>query len=165
MKVIIAGGRKFDDYLFLEERCDHLLANSTDIEIISGAAPIGNTPFGKLLGADQLGQFYALQRGYPVTTFPAQWEEFSRAAGPIRNNQMAKHSDALIAFWNGFSTGTENMIVAARKYGLRVKVCRYTETNHPGFGDVQCQDCGARLTWTDGKAYAVPCPHKCTMFK
>lgn len=35
---------------------------------------------------------------------------------------MAKYVDALIAFWDGESKGTNHMIELATKYGLKVKV-------------------------------------------
>lgn len=38
-KVIIAGGRDFDDYKLLKENCEHFLKNITEeIEIVSGTA-------------------------------------------------------------------------------------------------------------------------------
>lgn len=47
------------------------------------------------------------------------------ASGPIRNGEMAKYADALIAMWDGTSTGTKNMIDQATKHGLKVYVVRY----------------------------------------
>jgi hypothetical protein len=38
MKVIIAGGRNFDDYNTLCRICDHMLQNQSEVEIVSGAA-------------------------------------------------------------------------------------------------------------------------------
>ena len=43
-------------------------------------------------------------------------------AGPIRNAQMANYADALIAFWDGSSTGTRDMIRKAEEKGLKVHV-------------------------------------------
>ena len=42
--------------------------------------------------------------------FPADWDKHGRAAGPIRNKQMADYADVLIAVWDGKSRGTKNMI-------------------------------------------------------
>ena len=116
MKVIIAGSRDFDDYEVLCKYCDFLLQSQTDIEIVSGTAR----------GADQLGEKYATERGYKITKFPADWDKLGKAAGYIRNEEMAKYADALIAFWNGNSKGTEHMINLANKYKLNVRVCNYT---------------------------------------
>ena len=40
MKVIIAGGRDFDDYILLKRKCDELLKDVSEIEIVSGAAAL-----------------------------------------------------------------------------------------------------------------------------
>jgi len=114
MKVIIAGGRNFSDYEKLKSFCDETLSDNTDIEIVSGKAS----------GADNLGEQYAKEKGYPVKEFPADWK-LGRGAGYIRNTQMANYSDALIVFWDGKSKGSKNMIETARNKSLKIYVCRY----------------------------------------
>jgi len=111
-KVIIAGGREFDNYKQLCEVCDHMLQNKTNIEVVSGVAR----------GADTLGEKYANERGYAIRRFPADWDKHGLGAGHIRNEQMAKYGDALIAFWDGSSKGTKNMIEVARTNDLQLKV-------------------------------------------
>ena len=115
LKLIVAGSRGFDDYGLLRAKLDALLATSPDAVIVSGGAS----------GADALGERYAKDRGLAVKRFPAQWQAYGRAAGPIRNQAMAKYADALVAFWDGKSRGTANMIWAARAAGLQVRVIRY----------------------------------------
>lgn len=110
-RVIIAGKRSFNDYDTLRDVCDNILADkcrSHTVVVISGGAD----------GADSLGERYAQERGYDLQRFPADWQQYGRAAGPIRNRQMADNADALIAFWDGESRGTKNMIETARKVGL-----------------------------------------------
>lgn len=116
-KVIIAGCRDFTDYELLREKCDYHLQNLRleDIVIVSGHAS----------GADSLGERYAQDRGFQLETYPADWQAHGRAAGPIRNAKMANVAHALIAFWDGKSRGTKNMIETARKYNLKVAVVRY----------------------------------------
>ncbi len=115
MKIIIAGSRGFDDYETLCRVCDHMLQNQKIVEIVSGAAR----------GADRLGEQYAMDRGYPVRLFSANWDEFGNAAGYIRNEEMARYADALIAFWDGISRGTDHMINLAKKYDLKIKIHRF----------------------------------------
>lgn len=119
MKVIIAGSRTFTDYKALTEHCDHLLSNQYDIEIVSGTAQ----------GADKLGERYAKEKGYPVKKFPANWDELGKKAGYIRNEQMAKYADALIAFWDGKSKGTKHMIELAKKYNLLTRTIQIKTDN------------------------------------
>lgn len=115
LKVIIAGCRDFSDYALLCSFADQVLAGAEDIEIVSGGAR----------GADALGERYARERGYALKVFPADWDKYGRAAGPIRNGQMADYADALIAFWDGKSVGTRNMIRQAREKGLKTDVKIY----------------------------------------
>ena len=117
-RVIIAGCRDFDDYGMLCKHCDRILSQKVathQIVIISGAAR----------GADTLGERYAHERGYAVEKYPADWNRDGKAAGPIRNAQMAKVADALIAFWDGNSRGTQNMIDLARLKPLPFRVVRF----------------------------------------
>ena len=111
MKLIIAGSRTFTDYKKLCEICDNILQDQTNIEIVSGAY---------YKGADKLGEQYAAEKGFPIKQFPADWKRYKRAAGPKRNQQMANYADALIAFWDGKSRGTKNMIELAKQNNLKV---------------------------------------------
>ena len=111
-KVLIAGGRDFTDYALLRSFADQTLAGAEDIEIVSGGAR----------GADALGERYARERRYALKVFPAEWRKWGAAAGPIRNGQMAGYADALIAFWDGQSAGTRDMIRKAEEKGLRVQI-------------------------------------------
>jgi len=115
MKLIIAGSRTFTNYKKLCKICDHLLQNQTNIEIVSGTAR----------GADKLGEQYAKEKNYPIKHFPANWNKYGKAAGPKRNQQMANYADALVAFWDGKSRGTKNMIELANKRKLNVLIFYY----------------------------------------
>jgi len=115
MKVIIAGGRSFNNYNLLYTECNNYLNAYSNIEIVSGCAN----------GADRLGERYALEKEYLITKFPAQWDTFGKSAGYIRNEEMAKYADILIAFWDGDSKGTKHMINLAEKYKLKVNIIKY----------------------------------------
>jgi hypothetical protein len=115
MIVIIAGGRDYTDY-------DHVVTCVKDsgfeiTEIVSGGAT----------GADALGERYAKEHGIKLRRMPAEWKKHGKAAGPIRNREMAEVADGLIAFWDGESRGTKNMIEEAEKRGLKVKVYRWSK--------------------------------------
>lgn len=114
MKVIIAGSRKFNNYELLKEKCDKILVNQNEIEIVSGTAR----------GADKLGEKYAHEKSYLLKLIPADWSK-GKKAGYLRNELMAKYADALIAFWDEKSKGTKHMIELAHKYKLKVKVIKY----------------------------------------
>lgn len=112
MKVIISGFRNFHSYNKLKAYCDNVLSAQSEIEIVSGGAD----------GADSLGERYAKENGYKLTVFKADWDKHGKAAGQIRNAEMAKYADALICFWDGQSRGSKNMIEEAKKAGLKYRV-------------------------------------------
>lgn len=99
MKVIIAGSR--DLWLWAEE-IDKLLteAGFDCTEVIYGGAN----------GIDQAGYEYAMFFKKKVTSFFPDWATHGKAAGPIRNKEMAKYGDVLLAVWDGKSRGTKNMM-------------------------------------------------------
>lgn len=114
-RVIIAGGRDFNDYALLEQKMDKLLKNQDDIVVVCGMAR----------GADSLGEQYAKSRGYTVYYYPAKWDKYGKSAGYRRNEKMAENADALVAFWDGKSRGTKHMIDIAISHNLNVRVIRY----------------------------------------
>jgi hypothetical protein len=101
MKTIIAGCRDFSDYRLLLKQVDYYRLHKNEItEVVSGCAT----------GADELGERYANENQIPIKHFPADWNQYKKAAGPIRNREMAQYADVLIAVWDGKSKGTKNMI-------------------------------------------------------
>ena len=116
VKVIISGGRGFYNYMLLKLKCDKILKEiEGEIQIVSGCAK----------GADALGERYAKARQLIVKRFEADWDKNGKFAGHIRNAEMAKYSDCLIAFWDGRSPGTKSMISQAEKRGLKIRVIKY----------------------------------------
>ncbi|MBE6562424.1 MAG: DUF2493 domain-containing protein [Ruminococcaceae bacterium] len=136
-RIIIAGGRDFNNYELLKKTLNEYFERTLNvkatelpwkieqeslrIEIISGGAK----------GADSLGEKYAEEYGIPVVRYPADWKKYGRAAGPKRNEEMARaaaadgFSGVLFAFWDGTSPGTANMIKTAEKFKLDVNVILY----------------------------------------
>jgi hypothetical protein len=118
VKIIIAGTRTFGNYELLElEVKKFILENNIQlpISIISGKAK----------GADSLGEIFAKKYNFPIIDMPADWNQFGKRAGHIRNEEMAKISNFCIIFWNGQSKGSANMVELAEKYKLKLKIIRY----------------------------------------
>ncbi len=114
-KVIVAGGRDLDDEQLVIRTLEDLYGDYRYVEVVSGGSR----------GADRHGEAWAAWRDFPVKKFPADWDTHKNAAGPIRNEQMAKYAEVLVAFWDGKSPGTRGMINLALRYGLEVHVYRY----------------------------------------
>lgn len=115
MKTIIAGSREGITYADVCDAVTGFLNQAEGnciSEVVSGTAR----------GVDQLGEEVAKNMQIPVKRFPAQWSLYGNGAGMMRNAQMAKYADALIAVWDGVSPGTRNMIATAMKKKLKVYV-------------------------------------------
>lgn len=99
MKVIIAGSRHmpFSMYPLIQQAVDKSGFNIT--EVVCGMAR----------GADMFGAKWAYENKIPVKKFPADWDKHRKAAGYIRNAEMAQYADAAIIFiWDG-SSGSVDM--------------------------------------------------------
>lgn len=107
----MAGSRSIKDRAVVEEAVEE--APFDVDEIVHGACRVGVDK-----SADQLAQDEDIE----VKTFPAEWKKYEKAAGPIRNKEMAEYADALIAVWDGESRGTKNMIRTALNHDLQVYV-------------------------------------------
>ena len=94
--------------------------------ILSGGCPTGADAFGEEFAALNPGRTAPngehTDLNLTLEVFPADWKRFKRAAGPIRNEEMAKSGDRLLALWDGESRGTMSMIRLALKHGLDVHV-------------------------------------------
>ena len=116
-KLVVAGSRELQDYNIVSNTLDDYikkLGNNYSVTILSGTAK----------GADKLGEKYAKDKGLKLEQYPAQWENFGKAAAVKRNAQMAHIADAVIVFWDGQSVGTENMIKCAKSENIPCKVVR-----------------------------------------
>lgn len=106
MKVIIAGPRykdpinkiPFDDYKLIVQAIEN-----SGFEITEEVC-------GMAIGADRLGEQWAIANGVPVKEMPANFAKHGKAGGPIRNREMAEYADAAVIVWDGKSRGTRNMI-------------------------------------------------------
>jgi hypothetical protein len=113
MKLIVAGSRSVTDYSLVASAIDELVRKGMKISaIIDGTAR----------GVDTLAARYATDHGIENIRVPADWKQFGPGAGRIRNIRMAEMGDALLALWDGKSSGTRTMIEAATKRGIQVHV-------------------------------------------
>ena len=96
-KLIIAGSRPIDSDELIEKH--YRTAGLEAIEIVSGCAR----------GVDTNGEHLAVKLNLPIARFPADWKKYDKAAGMIRNVEMAVYADAGLLFWDGSSKGTQSM--------------------------------------------------------
>ena len=104
MKLIIAGSRDLMgmqsfDYHALEGLLYGVIELFPD-EIVSGCSGIIDNAAIKFAGYNDI----------KLSKFPADWTTHGKAAGPIRNRQMAEYGDALLLIWDGNSRGSASML-------------------------------------------------------
>lgn len=112
MRVIVCGGRDYDDREAVYQALATLHAKHDLLVIIHGGAK----------GADSLAAEYASQSKKPCHLIceMADWDTHGKAAGPIRNRAMLdKHKpEGVVAFPGG--TGTADMVAQAEAAGINV---------------------------------------------
>jgi len=111
MKILVCGGRGYN-------RRDVIFAT---LDNIHSETPISYLIEGGARGVDQLAYAWARERGLDGKTYPADWAQHGKAAGPIRNRQMLEsgNPDLVIAFPGG--RGTAHMIGLAKAANVPVK--------------------------------------------
>lgn len=118
MKLIIAGSRTIGDLStgFIARYCPPEVD-----EVVSGMAE----------GPDQDGIDFAFDMSIATKQFPANWKEYGRAAGFLRNKEMGNYADSLLAFWDGESKGTLHMIEYMKQLKKPVRVILIQQLDKP----------------------------------
>lgn len=141
LKIIIAGSRtiQYHHYNFLITSIKE--SNFNISKIICGEAK----------GADTLGKIYGIDNNIEILSFPANWCLYGKQAGILRNIEMSKVADGLIALWDGKSTGTKHMISIMAQLNKPIYIKEISEeknlkdiiiyvdgacSNNPGIGGI-----------------------------
>lgn len=111
MRVIVTGSRHMAD----AERVCQVLNQYKITVLVHGACRTG---------ADKLADEWARSNpGIEIERYPARWERYGDAAGPIRNEHMVKlGADICVAFLASDSRGTKNCIALARRYNIKTEI-------------------------------------------
>lgn len=118
MKVAVIGSRTFSDYDLLKGtlQCVYIT------EIISGGD----------LGADKLAERYAEEKNIPIRIIPHT--ENPEGTSMNRTYNIITLAQLVIAFWDGKSQGTRDLINYARNKGKQLKIKNFKD---PG-GNAPC---------------------------
>ena len=112
MRFGVVGSRGFTNYQMVKNVLEQFLVQFPNFILISGGAQ----------GADSLGERFADEHGLEKIIHLPDWDKYGRSAGYIRNQKIVKDSDAVVAFWDGQSKGTEHTIDLCRSSGKGVFV-------------------------------------------
>lgn len=109
-RVLVCGDRNWSDKALIR---GYLAGMKIDV-VIEGEAR----------GADRFGFLVARELRIDVLPFPAKWDEYGRAAGVIRNQQMLDEGKPtlVLAFHDNIysSKGTKDMVKRANKANIPV---------------------------------------------
>jgi hypothetical protein len=109
MRVLVCGGRYYNDRDELFNRLDALLVGG-DVVICHGGAS----------GADTLAGEWASERSVKCVVYRAGWDKHGKRAGPMRNQLMLDDfKPALVVAFPG-GRGTADMIAKAQDAGVPV---------------------------------------------
>lgn len=111
MRVLICGGRDFNNVAFIWSRLDRLHEQTPFTAIITGGAR----------GVDAIASEWAVTKpGIQRYVCKADWDKHGRAAGPIRNARMLEwNPDLVVAFPGG--RGTADMMRRAHEASVRIE--------------------------------------------
>lgn len=130
-RILVCGSRTFSDRQIIWSKLNDIAAYySGDVEVIHGAAS----------GADRIAGQWAEAYGKPVHAYPADWNQYGKRAGFLRNTQMLEEGkpDAVVAFVDKplpDSKGTKMMVDIARTGGVPCRVVVHMEyVVHPTKG-------------------------------
>ncbi len=109
MRILVCGGRDYTNTYVMKAVLKDYFYGPEDC-LICGMAK----------GADMMAFHYVDATDSHIECYPANWDEYGRSAGPIRNQQMLDEGkpDIVIAFPGG--RGTAHMIKISKKAGVPV---------------------------------------------
>lgn len=116
----IIGSRTFNNYSYAKKNILDIIQNNgiSITKIISGGAS----------GADKIAEIFASKYNIPIEVITANWYN-GKQAGVIRNTDIIKKSDYVIAFWDGESKGTLDSINKAKRLNKRLFIVKTSPEN------------------------------------
>ena len=116
-KVILAVSRSFINYELYREKILFYLSDimkTYSVVIITGASEVTD------IFTDKLCE----EINFIKEPHKANWGKYEQDASRVLNDEMTNCADALIAFWDGRSPGTENLIELAKQKSIKVAVVK-----------------------------------------
>lgn len=117
-RVLVCGDRNWKDEKAIFDFLDFLDGVFTIAVIIHGGCR----------GADRMAGQWADDHDKPCEVYLPLWDQYGKAAGPIRNAEMLKEGkpDMVVAFHNNIdeSRGTKDMVAKAKDADIPVVVLK-----------------------------------------
>lgn len=115
--IAVVGSRDYTDvnaiYTNLKYLTDKLIEHGvikclTDVVIISGKAK----------GVDSIGRQFGIDNDMTTINILPDWDQYNKRAGFLRNENIIRHANRVVAFRLNNSRGTSNSIQHAVTYGI-----------------------------------------------
>lgn len=111
MRYAVIGSRSFQNYDIL----NRFLERHYISLIVSGGAA----------GADTLASRYAIENNIPLTVIKPNWVKYPKTAGFVRNKEIIRAVDIVVAFYDGFSSGTTHSLNYAEKLNKKTFIVTF----------------------------------------
>lgn len=109
-RVLITGSRSWDDISYIRRVFQEIASKNEHVTLVSGACPTG---------ADRLGEIVAAELGWDVELHPADWSQYGKRAGFVRNAVMVDtEPDMVVGFVRNNSKGASMTVNLAKKKPL-----------------------------------------------
>lgn len=112
MKILVSGDRDYTNREIIRALLAGIKCLHEDVTLIEGEAR----------GADTIAREAGEEFTIDIEPYPAEWDKYGKAGGPIRNRQMLKEGepDVVFCFHDDFenSKGTKDMATIAVDAGV-----------------------------------------------
>jgi len=126
INVSVTGSRSIKDRAMVFKILNTINDMYTISKIIHGGAS----------GVDTIANEYGINKNIPIKIIKPDWDTYGKSAGMIRNNDIVKIGDLVLAIYDGSSKGTLNAITTA----IRIKKNIMTFDNEGKLNNKYCRN-------------------------
>ena len=112
-KVAIVGSREYPNFGSVKIAIEELCYRAS--EFVSGGAR----------GVDTIVEEVANELGIPIVVYEPDWDQYGKGAGYVRNKDIVRAAEAVVAFHYNDSPGTRNSIELAKQYGKLLVIFKW----------------------------------------
>lgn len=123
MNVAVVGCRRFDG-----PSGQHKAAKAAVRAFVNGLPNHVTLISGGAHGVDTWAEDAADASGLAKLIFRPDWKRYGRRAAAVRNMEIVRAADEVVAFWDGKSRGTRMTIEFARKEGKPLRICHVSSS-------------------------------------
>jgi hypothetical protein len=122
-RLAVVGSRDWPDQRAIWRYLEHYRGRR--ITIVTGSDARASlqrrrAPAGGIV--DHTAAVIALAWGFNLVEYPAEWGRYGKRAGMMRNGLIAEDAHAVVAFWDGRSSGTRSTLRIAFNTYLPIRV-------------------------------------------